>query len=140
MIYGSESGTAERGIRAIAKGWKESKGIEVSSIMEGADAARIGLASLAEQYDFLAVATSSNGEGDPPFNFHPFLKALYEADDAGDKPLTGAAAEPKVTVSLSAATRAARRRSRNKNPTHSPNDCSSATRSASRGSQLSCVA
>ena len=89
VIYGSESGTAERGIRAIAKGWKESKGIEVSSIMEGADAARIGLASLAEQYDFLAVATSSNGEGDPPFNFHPFLKALYEADDAGDKPLTG---------------------------------------------------
>ena len=57
--------------------------------MEGADAARIGLASLAEQYDFLAVATSSNGEGDPPYNFHPFLKALYEADDAGDKPLTG---------------------------------------------------
>ena len=89
VIYGSESGTAERGIRTIAKGWKESKGIEVSSIMEGADAARIGLASLAEQYDFLAVATSSNGEGDPPFNFHPFLKALYEADDAGDKPLTG---------------------------------------------------
>ena len=38
---------------------------------------------------FLAVATSSNGEGDPPYNFHPFLKALYEADDAGDKPLTG---------------------------------------------------
>ena len=89
VIYGSESGTAERGIRTIAKGWKESKGIEVSSIMEGADAARIGLASLAEQYDFLAVATSSNGEGDPPYNFHPFLKALYEADDAGDKPLTG---------------------------------------------------
>ena len=89
VIYGSESGTAERGIRTIAKGWKESKGIDVSSIMEGADAARIGLASLAEQYDFLAVATSSNGEGDPPFNFHPFLKALYEADDAGDKPLTG---------------------------------------------------
>ena len=42
--------------------------------MEGADAARIGLSSLAEQYDFLAVATSSNGEGDPPFNFHPFSK------------------------------------------------------------------
>ena len=40
VIYGSESGTAERGIRAIAKGWKESKGIEVSSIMEGADSAR----------------------------------------------------------------------------------------------------
>ena len=89
VIYGSESGTAERGIRAIAKGWKESKGIQVDTIIEGADAARIGLASLAEQYDFLAVATSSNGEGDPPFNFHPFLKALYEADDAGDKPLTG---------------------------------------------------
>ena len=35
------------------------------------------------------VATSSNGEGDPPFNFHPFLKALYAADDAGEKPLTG---------------------------------------------------
>ena len=89
VIYGSESGTAERGIRSIAKGWKESKGIQVDTIMEGADAARIGLASLAEQYDFLAVATSSNGEGDPPFNFHPFLKALYEADDVGDKPLSG---------------------------------------------------
>lgn len=88
VIYGSESGTAERGIRAIAKGWHQ-KGIEVGAIMEGADAAQIGMAALAEQYDFLVVATSSNGEGDPPFNFHPFLKALYEADDAGDMPLSG---------------------------------------------------
>ena len=61
VIYGSESGTAERGIRAIAKGWKESKGIQVDTIIEGADAARIGLASLAEQYDFLAVARRQIG-------------------------------------------------------------------------------
>ena len=88
IIYGSESGNSERAVKAIAKTWQGSN-FEIGEIMEGATAAVRGFAALAEQYDFLVVATSSNGEGDPPFNFHPFLKALYAADDAGDKPLTG---------------------------------------------------
>ena len=88
IIYGSESGNSERAVKAIAKTWQGSN-FEIGEIMEGATAAVRGFAALAEQYDFLVVATSSNGEGDPPFNFHPFLKALYAADDAGEKPLTG---------------------------------------------------
>ena len=88
IIYGSESGNSERAVKAIAKSWQGSN-FEIGEIMEGATAAVRGFAALAEQYDFLVVATSSNGEGDPPFNFHPFLKALYAADDAGEKPLTG---------------------------------------------------
>ena len=83
IIYGSESGNSERAVKAIAKTWQGSN-FEIGEIMEGATAAVRGFAALAEQYDFLVVATSSNGEGDPPFNFHPFLKALYAADDAGD--------------------------------------------------------
>lgn len=88
IIYGSESGNSERAIRAIAKQWQGTN-FEIGEVIEGATAAVRGISALAEQYDFLAIATSSNGEGDPPFNFHPFLKALYAADDAGDKPLTG---------------------------------------------------
>ena len=88
IIYGSESGNSERAIRAIAKRWQGSN-FEIGEVIEGATAAVRGISALAEQYDFLLVAKSSNGEGDPPFNFHPFLKALYAADDAGDKPLTG---------------------------------------------------
>ena len=62
--------------------------------MEGCAAAEVGLAALAETYDMLVVATSSNGEGDPPYNFHAFLKALYAAQDEG-----GAAAATKVSPS-----------------------------------------
>ena len=73
IIYGSESGNSERAVKAIAKRWQGSN-FEIGEIIEGATAAVRGFAALAEQYDFLVVATSSNGEGDPPFNFHPFLK------------------------------------------------------------------
>ena len=80
IIYGSESGNSERAVKAIAKTWQGSN-FEIGEIMEGATAA---VPALAEQYDF-GRRYASNGEGDPPFNFHPFLKALYAADDAGDR-------------------------------------------------------
>ena len=88
-IYGSESGTAERGIRAICKKWRATAGcnFEVGAIMEGQAAAKIGLEALGDSYDFLVFATSSNGEGDPPSNFHAMLSALYRAVDDGSKPL-----------------------------------------------------
>mmetsp|Transcript_22559 Transcript_22559/g.70719 ORF Transcript_22559/g.70719 Transcript_22559/m.70719 type:complete len:225 (+) Transcript_22559:215-889(+) len=91
VIYGSESGTSERGIRGIVKKWQEKNGSKfvVGGIMEGCAAAEVGLAALAETYDMLVVATSSNGEGDPPYNFHAFLKALYAAQDEGGEPLKG---------------------------------------------------
>mmetsp|Transcript_13593 Transcript_13593/g.40496 ORF Transcript_13593/g.40496 Transcript_13593/m.40496 type:complete len:224 (+) Transcript_13593:354-1025(+) len=88
VVYGSESGNAERQIRGICKKWEQAGGgFEIGAIVEGAAAAAEGLEALAEKYDVLAVCTSSNGEGDPPHNFHPFLKALYEARAAGGKPL-----------------------------------------------------
>ena len=86
IIYGSESGNSERAVKAIAKTWQGSN-FEIGEIMEGATAAVRGFAALAEQYDFLVVATSSNGEGDPPSNFHAMLSALYRAVDDGSKPL-----------------------------------------------------
>ena len=89
VVYGSESGTAERGIRAICKKWRATAGcnFEVGAIMEGQAAAKIGLEALGDSYDFLVFATSSNGEGDPPSNFHAMLSALYRAVDDGSKPL-----------------------------------------------------
>ena len=56
IIYGSESGNSERAVKAIAKRWQGSN-FEIGEIMEGATAAVRGFAALAEQYDFLVVAT-----------------------------------------------------------------------------------
>lgn len=89
VVYGSESGTAEGNIRKITKAWKASTPGVDFEICEGSAVARMGLATLKDAADFLVVATSSNGEGDPPYNFHAFLSALYAAKDAGGEPLAG---------------------------------------------------
>lgn len=91
VIYGSESGTAERGIRNICKKWldKKSPNFVIVDTLDGRTAASKKLATLADEYDILVVATSSNGEGDPPWNFHSMLCALYLAIDAEEKPLAG---------------------------------------------------
>ena len=87
VLYGSESGSAERGIKKIAKKW-EAAGVSVAKIAEGNAVAK-QFKELSSSYDFLVVATSSFGEGDPPVNFNRFLLALLKSASAGEKPLTG---------------------------------------------------
>jgi hypothetical protein len=86
VAYGSESGTAKRGITKIAEKWKTA-GIDVVDIVEGNAAPE--LKSLKDKCDVLVISTSSFGEGDPPANFNMFLLGLLRGAKAGDMPLAG---------------------------------------------------
>ena len=63
VVYGSESGTAERGIRAICKKWRSTAGcnFEVGAIMEGQAAAKIGLEALGVVLEALGTQDSLEG-------------------------------------------------------------------------------
>ena len=91
-IYGTEGGTAKRGIDNLAKiltaksGGKYSVEKPAEGNAYGTDEA---FAGLAQSCDVLIIATSSYGEGDPPANYNRFLLNLTKAAKAGTKPLKG---------------------------------------------------
>lgn len=87
ILYGTETGTARNGIEEMSKKWK-SEGLNIESVIPGNEVVRT-FNALPEKYDVVIVATSSYGEGDPPWNFAPFLLELTRAVNAGDKPLAG---------------------------------------------------
>ncbi|KAH8070794.1 flavodoxin [Aureococcus anophagefferens] len=86
VVYGSESNTAKTNIERIAKEWMARDGVnwKVCDVMEGNDAAALGLVHIASTYDAIVVATSSFRQGDAPANYDDFLEALYKGSVAMD--------------------------------------------------------
>ena len=101
-VYGSESGTAKRGINKLVKRWQatqHSSAFEVVGIMTGNElTAQLGgsgtasaknLEGIVQRCDVLLVATSSYGAGDPPSNYASFVHLIgHEASMKSDA-LTG---------------------------------------------------
>ena len=86
VVYGSESNTAKSNIERIVKEWMARDGVnwKVCDVMEGNDAAALGLVHIASTYDAIVVATSSFRQGDAPANYDDFLEALYKGSVAMD--------------------------------------------------------
>ena len=59
IVYGSESGTAEKAIKELAAGWKAAGNWQVVDVIDGNAAAKQGLATLASNHDAILIATSS---------------------------------------------------------------------------------
>lgn len=91
MVWGSETNNTQGFANKIAADWKEKQGdaIKVLDIVKGDDMADRWDEVSTENYDFLLVATSSYGEGEPPSGFGKFLYRLQEASKGDDKPLKG---------------------------------------------------
>ena len=90
-VYGTEGGTAKRGIEKLKKSW-EKRGAtwKMCGVVEGNSiASQLKDGTLKDKYDVLIISTSSFGEGDPPDNFKSFLLELYRAQKAQLKPLEG---------------------------------------------------
>ena len=100
-VYGSESGTAKRGIETLAKRWaaKQSSAFEVIGCKTGNELARSlggegtasakNLEAVVQQCDVLLVATSSYGAGDPPSNYSEFIRVISHEASMKSDALTG---------------------------------------------------
>ena len=100
-IYGSESGTAKRGLDRLVKKWanEPDRRFDVLDMVTGNVLAKMlgrdGLATaqsleeLPMKYDVLLVATSSYGDGDPPSNMHNLTKLLQHEASMRSDALTG---------------------------------------------------
>jgi len=91
MVWGSETNNTQGFANKIAADWQEKHGdaLKVLEIVKGDDMANRWDEVTIENFDYLLVATSSYGEGEPPSGFGKFLYRLQEASKAGDKPLKG---------------------------------------------------
>jgi sulfite reductase alpha subunit-like flavoprotein len=91
MVWGSETNNTQGFVNKIAAEWKEKHGdaLKVLDIVKGDAMAERWDEVTVENYDFLLVATSSYGEGEPPSGFGKFLYRLQEASKGNDKPLKG---------------------------------------------------
>ena len=105
LVYGSESGTAQRGIERHCKKWaaKQSQGggrpFDITKSVSGNElqrtlggdgvASAVNLEYIAQTYDVILVATSSYGDGDPPSNFRNFLAVLAHEASMKSTALTG---------------------------------------------------
>lgn len=91
VVYGSDSGNAERAAENLAALWAsraESKiNVDTRAIC-GNDAAK-RFDSLKEDHDVLIVLTSSFGEGEAPANYDKFLLMLAKGAKAESPPLEG---------------------------------------------------
>ena len=100
-VYGSESGTAKRGINKLVQRWqaKQSSAIDVVGVLTGNELTRSlggsgtasakNLEGIVQRCDVLVVATSSYGAGDPPSNYNEFIHLIgHEASMKSDA-LTG---------------------------------------------------
>jgi len=91
LVWGSETNNTQGFANKIAAEWKEKHGdaLKVLDIVKGDDMADRWDEVTADNYDFLLIATSSYGEGEPPSGFGKFLYKLQEASKGDDKPLKG---------------------------------------------------
>uniref|UniRef100_A0A7S0IWG7 Flavodoxin-like domain-containing protein n=1 Tax=Calcidiscus leptoporus TaxID=127549 RepID=A0A7S0IWG7_9EUKA len=92
LIYGSETGNAHRGLIKCSEYWRaHSDGSYVIADVLSGNEVLDSLEELAQKYDVLLIATSSFGEGDPPYNFVQFLIKLVRAKEegVGASPLQG---------------------------------------------------
>ena len=76
ILYGTETGSARSGIEELSKKWK-AEGINVEAVLPGNDVVNREIADIKHKYDVLIVATSSSGEGDPPWNFSQSALVQY---------------------------------------------------------------
>jgi sulfite reductase alpha subunit-like flavoprotein len=93
VVYGSESGNAERAAEKLAASWAakaESKVKVDPQAMCGNDAAK-RFDSLKDDHDVLIILTSSFGEGEAPANYEKFLLMLAKGAKAESEspPLKG---------------------------------------------------
>jgi len=91
MVWGSETNNTQGFANKIAAEWKDKHGdeIKVLDIVKGDDMADRWDEVSVENYDYLLVATSSYGEGEPPSGFGKFLYRLQEASKGDEQPLKG---------------------------------------------------
>ena len=89
VVFGSESGTAEKAIKELAAQWKAAGNWQVVDVIDGNAAAKQGLETLAANHDAIVVATSSFRQGDAPYNYDDFLGALYRATFKAESPFQG---------------------------------------------------
>lgn len=90
MVWGSETNNTQGFVNKIADEWKAKHGeLKVLDVVQGDEIADRWDEVSADNYDFLLVATSSYGEGEPPSGFGKFLYRLQEASKSGQKPLKG---------------------------------------------------
>ena len=91
LVWGSETNNTQGFANKIADEWKSKHGAElkVLDIVKGDDMADRWDEISTDNYDFLLVATSSYGEGEPPSGFRKFLYRLQESSKSGEKPLKG---------------------------------------------------
>ena len=100
-VYGSESGTAKRGLDRLVKKWANAQDGNfdiIDTITGNALAKTLGMGGLATaqrleelpmKYDVLLVATSSYGDGDPPSNMRNFVSLLQNEAIMKSDALTG---------------------------------------------------
>mmetsp|Transcript_23153 Transcript_23153/g.50587 ORF Transcript_23153/g.50587 Transcript_23153/m.50587 type:complete len:239 (-) Transcript_23153:223-939(-) len=91
LVWGSETNNTSGFANKIAEDWKEKYGdvLKVFDIVQGNSMADRWDEVSITNYDFLLVATSSYGEGEPPNGFGKFLYRLQEAAKGGEEPLKG---------------------------------------------------
>lgn len=84
LVYGSETGNARRGLIKCADYWKAKAdgSYQIVDLLPGNEVLD-SLEELARKYDVLLIATSSFGEGDPPYNYVHFLRKLVRAKAHG---------------------------------------------------------
>ena len=91
LVWGSETNNTQGFANKIADEWKvkHSDVLKIFDVVQGNDMADRWNEVSPENYDFLLVATSSYGDGEPPSGFGKFLYRLQEAAKSGAKPLKG---------------------------------------------------
>jgi len=87
IVWGSETNNTQGFVNKITDEWKDKYGdvLKVLDVFQGDDCADKWDTVTKENYDFLLIATSSYGEGEPPSGFGRFLYCLQEASKAGDE-------------------------------------------------------
>jgi len=95
VVYGSETGTTKRKVKAIEKAWGSRAGKKFGSVtVKSGDEAAADFASIKDTYDAIVIGVSSFGDGDPPEGYQLFLAELYkpsktEGEEVVRKPLEG---------------------------------------------------
>ena len=95
FVYGSETGTTKRKVKAIEKAWASRGGKKFGSVtVKSGDEAAAEFAGISEKYDAIVVGVSSFGDGDPPEGYQLFLAELYKpsktsGEEVVRKPLEG---------------------------------------------------
>ena len=92
ILFGSEGGNSKSCANKLSRNLKARGGgnFTIENVAPGNSVANVAsFVDLAKNYDVLLIATSSYGEGDPPFNINLFVLSLLRASKAKTKPLNG---------------------------------------------------